>query len=160
MNWTPEPATERQLTYLRRLGYTSPHTPTRDEATQLIRDLQEQQVTRLHQHAQNLVEHDPQQLRHKVESARASHADMAQVMAERQQFWADTCREVGQMHSTSKRVLDLYKKHGCRFQVPSLAQVQNILDALDGAAPGWDQDYPDLFFQTLELNYPQLLRHF
>jgi hypothetical protein len=26
--------------------------------------------------------------------------------------------------------------------------------------PSWDRDRPEVFFQTLSLNFPQLLRHY
>jgi hypothetical protein len=37
-------------------------------------------------------------------------------------------------------------------------QVQHILDALDAALPNWEREHPDLFYKTLELNFPELLR--
>jgi hypothetical protein len=36
--------------------------------------------------------------------------------------------------------------------------VQEILDALDSAMPAWEREHPALFYQTLELNFPHLLR--
>jgi hypothetical protein len=36
--------------------------------------------------------------------------------------------------------------------------VQHILDALDSAAPFWDKEHPELFYQTLQLNFPELVR--
>ena len=77
---------------------------------------------------------------------------------ERQEFWIDTCREVTQMHIVCQAVLELYQKHGCRFAVPSRQQVQDVLDALDAAMPVWEKEHPELFYQTLELNFPELLR--
>jgi len=38
-------------------------------------------------------------------------------------------------------------------------QVQSILEALDSALPAWDRDSPEMFYRTLELNFPELLRH-
>ncbi len=76
----------------------------------------------------------------------------------RQDFWADTCREIMAMRFASPAVLDLHRQHGCRFVAPSLAQVQQILDALDAAMPFWDRDHPELFYKTLELNFPDLVR--
>jgi hypothetical protein len=78
--------------------------------------------------------------------------------AERQEFWVNTCQEVTHMHIASQRVLELYQKHGCRFTVPSRQQVQDVLDALDSAMPNWEKEHPELFYQTLELNFPELLR--
>lgn len=77
---------------------------------------------------------------------------------ERQDFWIDTCRECTQMHSPAARVLELYRQFGCRFATPSPQQVNDILMALDAAAPQWEQTHPELFYQTLELNYPELVR--
>jgi hypothetical protein len=77
----------------------------------------------------------------------------------RQEFWLDTCREVTQMHIGSPQVLDLYRSFGCRFCVPTHEQVQHVLDALDGAVASWEKLYPRLFFETLELNFPELVRH-
>ena len=78
--------------------------------------------------------------------------------AERQEFWVNTCREVIHMLSASPTVLELYQKHGCRFTAPGRQQVQDILDALDLAMPNWEKEHPELFYQTLELNYPELVR--
>jgi hypothetical protein len=84
--------------------------------------------------------------------------ELARVMAERQRFWIDACRDQGRMLIASRQAHELYQKYGCRFCEPALQDVQYILDALDAAAPNWDRDHPELFFQTLELNFPQLLR--
>ncbi len=89
-------------------------------------------------------------LSHNLETAR-SH---------RRQFWMDTCREAPERRSASRQLLDLYGKHGCRFRAPTHHQVQHILDALDSAMPHWDRDHPDLFYQTLELNFPELARSY
>lgn len=76
----------------------------------------------------------------------------------RQQFWIDTCREVMEMRLASPQVLELHRIHGCRFCPPSPAQAQYILDALDVALQSWDRDHPVLYYQTLELNFPEVLR--
>lgn len=78
--------------------------------------------------------------------------------AERQEFWLNTCREVTQMQHFSQPVLEFYQKHGCRFTAPSRQQVQDVLDALDAAMPRWEKEHPELFYQTLELNFPELVR--
>jgi hypothetical protein len=77
----------------------------------------------------------------------------------RVEFWVDTCRDVTTMKVASKEVIDLYREHGCRFCAPTLTQVQNVLEALDSAMPRWDKEHRELFYQTLELNYPELVRH-
>ncbi len=86
-------------------------------------------------------------------------ADLVSATTQRQQFWNDTCRDVREMHVPSVQVCELYQNFGCRFVAPTLAQAQEVLEALDGAMPLWDRDHPELFYQTLELNFPQLLRH-
>ncbi len=76
----------------------------------------------------------------------------------RRQFWLDTCREVLEMRNASPKVLELHRLYGCRFCPPTTQQVQYVLDALDVALPRWDREHPELFYQTLELNFPELLR--
>ncbi len=79
-------------------------------------------------------------------------------VADRQKFWVDTCREAARAHKGSPRVLEFYQKYGCRFSVPSIQQVRDVLEALDAALPTWEQQHPELFYRTLELNFPELLR--
>src|SRR5262245_64734068 len=76
----------------------------------------------------------------------------------REQFWTDTCREVTQMQHSSQKIIDLYSKYGCRFCTPSSQQVHHILNALDSAISSWETQHPELFYQTLELNFPELVR--
>jgi len=83
----------------------------------------------------------------------------APMVIEREGFWADTCREITQMQHASPEVVLLYRQHGCRFCTPGRLQVQHVLQALDSAAPGWEKQHPELFYQTLELNFPELVRH-
>jgi hypothetical protein len=77
---------------------------------------------------------------------------------QRQQFWVDTCRHPLEARSTYRPAAELHRQHGWRFLTPSLSQVQSVLEALDSALPKWDQEHPSLFFQTLELNFPGVLR--
>jgi hypothetical protein len=79
--------------------------------------------------------------------------------ARRQEFWLDTCRGVSHIQLVCAQVQELYRKHGCRFAEPTLQQVGGILDALDGAMPKWESEHPELFFQTLELSFPELVIH-
>jgi len=81
------------------------------------------------------------------------------LVVEREEFWADTCREITQMQHASHEVVELYRQHGCRFCAPGRLQIQYVLQALDSAAPGWEKQHPELFYQTLELNFPELLKH-
>ncbi len=87
-----------------------------------------------------------------------SGAKQEPVPERRREFWIDTCREVLEMRTASPRVLELHRQHGCRFAAPTRPQVQYILEALDSALPGWDREHPELFYQTLEMNFPELLR--
>jgi len=84
--------------------------------------------------------------------------DSAAALLQREEFWADTCREITQMQHTSHDVLELYRKYGCRFCTPGRQQIAHILNALDSAVPRWEREHPELFYQTLELNYPELAK--
>jgi hypothetical protein len=75
---------------------------------------------------------------------------------DRQEFWMDTCREAREMRTPSPQARELYRQHGCCFGTPDSRQVQYILEALDSALPGWERDHPELFYQTLRLNFPEL----
>jgi hypothetical protein len=77
--------------------------------------------------------------------------------AKRQEFWLDTCRGVAHVHLVCAQIQELYRKHGCRFTEPTLDQVRGILDALDRAMPKWESEHPELFYQTLELSFPELV---
>jgi len=79
--------------------------------------------------------------------------------AKRQEFWLDTCRGVAHMNLTCAQIQELYRKYGCRFAEPTLQQVRDILDALDRAMPKWESEHPELFYQTLELSFPELVIH-
>ena len=85
-------------------------------------------------------------------------ADAAASIHCRQEFWLDTCRDVKEMRIGSVPVFELYQMQGCRFFPPNHEQVQELLDALDAAMSLWDRDNPELFYQTLELNFPHLVR--
>ncbi len=62
------------------------------------------------------------------------------------------------MRIGSTHVVELYRQFGCRFLPPTRQQAEDILAALDAAMPGWEQQHPELFYQTLELNFRELLR--
>jgi hypothetical protein len=90
---------------------------------------------------------------------KAVKEDAASRLIQREEFWADTCREITQMQHASHDVVELYRQYGCRFCTPGRQQIGHVLSALDTAVPRWDKDHPELFYQTLELNYPELLKH-
>lgn len=132
------------------------------------------------------IEHEAYRLHEEIDSARASlnseensplpdaeeeqdlvereksiadcRADLKLAQDSRIEFWLLTFEKIdlsGSYISTS----DYYDKWGKRFKKPKRAQVEAILDALDSsAAPAWDKDHPELFYRTLEINFPVLLR--
>lgn len=173
MNWTDEPATWKQLKYLKQVGYQPDRPLTKTEAAALINNFgghPEALVAVAKEDPSEVAKHEARRLRITVENARRavseakkdeaakSQTDLALAIARRQEFWIDTCRDAGRMLPASVQVHDLYQKFGCRFEPPTHCEVQYILDALDSAAPHWDKDHPELFYQTIELNFPQLLR--
>jgi hypothetical protein len=93
-----------------------------------------------------------------VSEGKATPPNPTSVLIEREDFWADTCRDTTLMQHPSHEVVELYRKYGCRFCTPGRQQIQYVLGALDSAVAGWDKEHPELFYQTLELNYPELIR--
>jgi hypothetical protein len=174
MNWTDEPASENQLSHLRQFGYEPDHRLTKGEAAHLIQDF-EQNPQRQHAWMEAGIHegtrHEAQGLRTQVEAARRALAqaeqersqlleyDLSLAVTRRQQFWMDTCREPTEMRTRSAQVFELYMKHGCRFVAPAPEQTQEVLDALDAAMPAWEAEHPELFYQALELNFRELVRH-
>ena len=85
--------------------------------------------------------------------------EFALAKDDRQEFWLSTCRGTTRIQSASGQMLELYRQHGCLFCEPTPKQVQDILDALDLAMPRWEKEHPELFYQALKLNFPELVRH-
>jgi hypothetical protein len=174
MDWTDQPATWKQIKYLRQLGCKPDHPLSKTEASKLIRDFGGQPETsaalekktsgeRIEQGTaydfRQMVEKAKQTLAEtKRDDIEKAQQDLALAIAKRQGFWADTCRDQGRVLVASMAAHEFYQKYGCRFEVPTLKDVQCILDALDSAMPFWDRDHPELFYQTLELNFHELLR--
>ena len=166
MNWTDEPATWKQLRFLRQHGYQPERRLSKTEASELITRFGGCAATYA-----GLSENDSTTTAnayhfHKgIEEAKAfgfaaqTHSELTHLLAERQEFWIDTCRETTRMKVASQPVLELYRQHGCLYCEPTLAQVQAILEALDSAMPCWDRDHPELFYQALRMNFPELVRH-
>jgi hypothetical protein len=174
MNWADEPATETQLDHLRQLGHRGGYALTKGEAARLITWYERHHTSAEPSEvgvARESAEPEAYLLRLAVASVKrmaalpepdkagAAMGQLEQAMAQRQRFWTDTCREVTQMSLPSSQVLELYQQYGCRFSAPKPTEAQQILDALDSAMPCWDMDHPALFYQTLELNFPELVRH-
>jgi hypothetical protein len=173
MDWTDEPATEGQLNRLRRSGYQPVGPLTKGRAAHLIRNFEEH-LQRKHASPDNgvreITKRQAHLLQQAVEEAERAVRDAPEDKAEelrqilgvavgkRQQFWMDTCRDPPQVRYCSTQVLELFMRYGCRFLVPSCEQVQEILSALDLLMPLWERHRPELFYQTLELNFPELDR--
>jgi hypothetical protein len=173
MDWTNEPATWRQIKSLKELGHTLNHRLTKVEAADLIRSLGGKPegecslVSKMMSDADTSTAYD---LRVKAEKARQAAAEagkqksekleheLTAAISQRHDFWIDTCRGTVTSTIASTQVHELYQTCGCRFAAPSRKDVEYILDALDAALPLWDRDHPELFYQTLELNFPALLR--
>ena len=172
MNWTDGPATWRQLRELRDHGYTPDHHLTKSEAADLIRGFggHPQSQAEVGQSVTESGRNGAPQFRRAVENVRPQVGESGQnkvienqpgreeAKSRRQDFWISACCESGQRAAGSPLATELYRKHGCLFWEPTRVQVQGILDALDGALPSWEKDHPELFFQTLGMNFPQLMR--
>ena len=173
IDWADGPATEAQLSNLRRLGYQPLHPLTTGRAAHLICYFEERpqreessaengvrEITKRQAHSlQHAVEEAERALQGATKEATVKLQHILAVAMERRQgFWIDTCREPPQMRDCSLQVLDLFMRYGCRFLVPSGEQVQEILNALDLLMPLWDRFQPELFYQTMELNFPELDR--
>jgi len=91
-------------------------------------------------------------------SASSDQPDSSSTELKRLEFWTDTCREVTEMRIRTPQVLELYQKQGCCFLAPTHDQVRVVLNALDAAMKGWEEQHPELFYQALELNFPELVR--
>ena len=171
MNWTDGPATWKQLRFLSNHGYKPEQALTKTQASELIRKFggnPENYCSAAESPAK--PSETAGQLRVMIEETRqvivdsgrnhveASKLALATVVEKRQEFWLDTCRQIAKVTVNSRQVQELYQKHGCRFVEPTRKQVQYILDALDSVMPNWDKHHPELFYQTLELNFPELVR--
>jgi hypothetical protein len=169
MNVKDQPATEQQLSCLRQFGFIPEVPLSKNEASQLIHNFRVQLEAAANQeparpasqafHLRMIIENAKRAMAEadadEVEDLRA---EMDGAVAARRDFWVDTCREIIRMRVGTPEVHELYKTLGCRFEAPTADQAQEVLDALDSAMPNWDQEHPELFFQTLELNFPELVR--
>src|SRR5258706_3068598 len=168
MDWANEPATWKQFNSLKRFGCKPDHPMTKTEAAALLISFgvrPETPATISEVTLSDPGKHEARRLRETVENSKRAVAEadpgqieqskqnLALALTKRREFWADTCRDAGRVLIASMQVHDLYQKHGCRFFEPSLQDVQYILNALDSAAPDWHTDHPELFFQTLDLNF-------
>jgi len=174
MNWTDGPATWKQLRYLSHHGYKPERVLTKTEASELIRkfggDPETLAVAVEATPNSPLNQVTAHHLRIAVETAKHAlaapgagtsdklHHELASALGQRQEFWLDTCRDTRKTFIATAQAHEFYQKYGCRFVAPLPKHVQHILDALDSAAPFWDKEHPELFYLTLQLNFPELLR--
>ena len=178
MDWENEPATWKQLRFLKQHGYKPDRRLTKTAAADLVQqlggDIAISQPTAeppvpppavVHQFRQDayLLHTEVEQAGKAAAEARRENFQSAQqelaiAISKRQVFWIDTCRDPTRMQAACGQVLDFYRKYGCQFEAPSHKQAQEVLSALDSAVPFWDRDHPALFYQTLELNYPELTK--
>jgi len=159
MDRNAQPATDIQLKRLQQLGYNSYQTLTREDAVRLIREMETVHcISRAFDLNRKLESTKLALVGALTEEEPQLRAELEQLRLQRREYWLNSCREPGQMSDRSTQVLELYMKYGCRFTVPSFEQAQVTLDALDSAMPGWDENHQELFYSTLELNFPELLR--
>jgi hypothetical protein len=171
VDWQNEPATWKQLRYLRQHGHKPDRHLTKTAAAELIQSIggpvvsepppPEVVLQQLPRQDAYLLRQEVEQAGRTVSEARADRIHGAQqglaiAISKRQMFWIDTCRDPTRMQAACGQVLDFYRKYGCQFEAPSNKQVQEVLSALDSAVPFWDRDHPALFYQTLELNFQHL----
>jgi hypothetical protein len=174
MKWTDERATKDQLSRLVQFGFEPDHPLAKGEASRLIRDFEacrEGEAAQAESDACESTKCESYCLRAAVEDAQRAVAqagkdeiqnlrhDLALAVTNRQELSVQSCSDAEKMQVVSMLARDLYKKYGCRFAAPTAQQAQAIFDALDSAMPPWDKDQPGMFYRTLELNFPELLRH-
>lgn len=161
-----EPATDTQLRRLQKFGHPAGSYLTRGEAARLLHEYE----LRAAQAARPTPPPDSEalQFRRAVEHLKIALAEalpkeeaplevrLETARHERIAFWIDTCRDPTLMREASHQKLELYIKQGCRFNEPTREQVQEVLEALDSVSPVWDAEHPELFYQTLELNFDLL----
>lgn len=175
MDWENEPATWKQLRFLRQHGHKPDRHLTKTAAAELIQGMGGEVATtvappEVEVFVSQLPKQDAYLHRTAVELAVAAVSEarrdnlhtleqnLAIAISKRQMFWIDTCRDPTRMQAACGQVLEFYRIYGCSFEAPSNKQVQEVLSALDGAIPFWDRDHPELFYKTLELNYPELIK--
>jgi hypothetical protein len=135
-----------------------PQTPRQEIRPPTVTAQDISESTKLHAHRLRLAAENALQAQAANPEAPNVRADAVSTLNNRAEFWQDTCREVKEMHFGSVQVFELYQRFGCRFYAPNRSQVEEVLRALDSAMPVWDRDHLELFYQTLALNFPDLVR--
>jgi hypothetical protein len=173
MDWENEPATWKQLRFLRQQGHKPDRHLTKTAAAELIVSLggpvnAVAQEPAIPVPVRQSPKEDAYLLRTAVEQAgkavsaarredlHAAEQTLGIAVSKREMFWIDTCRDPMRMQAACGAVLDFYRKYGCGLEAPSNRQVREVLSALDSALPQWERQHPELFYKTLELNYPEL----
>jgi hypothetical protein len=173
MDWEDQPATWKQIRYLRQHGYKPDRSLTKTSAAELIQSMGGEvpvSVAPPPALVSQLPKQDAYLLRAAIDQALrvlagaeqetrlAAEQELAIAVSKRQLFWIDTCKDPTLMQGACGQVLEFYRKFGCAFEAPSHRQVEEILSALDSAIPLWDRHHPELFYRTLELNHPELIK--
>ena len=178
MDWPDEPASEQQVMHLKNLGVSATPNLTMTAAARLIRQLRQagpaassrplisasswRASGQANEGDHALSPRNAGQTTNRTGAATPqisnAAAEPAATMASRVEFWLDTCRDIREMQVASVKVYEFHHSYGYRWLAPTSEQAQEILDALDAAIPSWENDHPELFYKTLELNYPTLIR--
>ena len=174
MDWENQPATWKQLRYLKQHGHKPDRHLTKTAAEELIVSMggPATTVAEAPPPVPVAVRQSPReeayQLRSAVEQAKKAvsaarredlhrtEQNLAMAISKREMFWIDTCRDPTRMQAACGAVLDFYRKYGCSLEAPSHKQLREVLSALDSALPLWEREHPELLYKTLELNYPEL----
>lgn len=181
MNWDTQPATEKQLNYLRVFGYEPDRPLTKAEAHGLIlqfEDDPERQKIRSKNQGEALDICNKQREENLAYYLHAECDALAKALAnakdredkihikdelkskqdERLEFWKDTFRSPSDTRGSSLQSFGFYDEFGQFFKMPTNSQCKGVLAALDKHSPTWDLDYPKAFFSTLKENFEELLR--
>ena len=179
MSWRDEAATEKQIKYLAEFGYVADRPLSKGEASDLISQFSEddercrirddnqrvreegsfeedqKQAFRIHQQLEEALKELANAQRGEIQDWKE---EVTALTRARIDFWKDTFRDIADMADFCEQAGNLSAGFGFRFKIPTTKQIQSILDALDKAWAVWDRDKPTIFFETLELNFPELLR--
>jgi hypothetical protein len=160
--WEDDPASDKQLAYLSKFGYTHVGPLSKGEASKLIGEFEEDpERCRIRDASsrkaseasvEELAKGEAYQLHSDV--VNADRCDLKLAKQTRIAFWTAA-------FSPSDEFLmpyELYEAYGQHYRKPKREQIQHILDALDAAMPTWDRDHTELFFETLKINFPELKR--
>ena len=179
MSWDTEPATEKQLAYLKMFGYVPENPLSKSAAHDLIDQFEEdperREIRRQNQKRESdayelelrellafYLHRDCDDAARKLENApdkfkREATAKLKSCKKSRLDFWKNSIN-CDERLSECYQGFMFYRQWGCQFKTPSAEKIQAILDALDSKLPTWDKDNPKLFYETLEINFPELLR--